>query len=451
VHVTYRALIAEDDRDMANLLGGLVEEAGFRAVLAHDAGTALAELQRGVPDVLLTDLRLPDRDGLTVLRCAHAQDATVQSVVITGYATVSAVTESFRLGARDLITKPFDLEQVRTVLARVRAVLDERTRVARLSARLAQLDSRVITPAIHSAAMRETMALVEQVAPLDVLVLLEGETGTGKAVIARLLHELSRRRNGPFFTVNCGAIAGSVMESELFGYEPGAFTGARGRKRGLLELGDGGTLLLDELNSAEPGIQIRLLQFIQDRALIRVGGQAPIEVDVRLVCACNEPLGELAQAGRFRRDLLFRLNVFPIRLPPLRDRREDIPALAECFLLKYARELDRPARVLSRAATERLEAYAWPGNVRELENVVQRAVVLCRGDVIGVEHLPAELRARPAELPVPDTGWPLAPDSSLAEVERFWIRHMLDRCSGNKTEAARRLGIDVSTLHRRLR
>jgi transcriptional regulator with PAS, ATPase and Fis domain len=300
--------------------------------------------------------------------------------------------------------------------------------------------------------MREAQRLIAQAADTDIPVLLTGETGTGKSRIARLLHALGPRRDGPFFGINCAGVAVSLAESELFGHEKGAFTGATARKKGLLELADGGTLLLDEINSAPPQIQVRLLQFLQDRTLVRVGGQQLLHVDVRLVCAANESLERLVQEGRFRADLYYRLKVFPVDIPPLRERREDVLPLAERFLSIYSGRYARDLKGFEPAALACLRNYAWPGNVRELENIVQRAVVLAeRGGEVGTAHLPAELVQPASAGQVSAALGRLSPDAPLAEVESFWIRHMLARCHDNKREAARRLGINASTLHRKLR
>jgi len=267
-------------------------------------------------------------------------------------------------------------------------------------------------------------------------------------VIARLIHDLSPRAAGPWFSLNCAALPGTLAESELFGHEKGAFTGAERRKRGLLELADGGTLFLDEINSASPAVQARLLQFVQEHRLMRIGGESPLQLDVRLVAASNQPLERLAAEGDFRQDLYFRLKVFPIALPPLRERTEDVLPLAEHFIARYAREFNLPPSPLDPDAARTLTRYPWPGNVRELENVIQRALVLSGGAPITADLLPGE--AAPGQIPGAG-GLALPEGATLAEVERLWIDHTLALCGGNKREAARRLDIDPSTLHRRLR
>lgn len=444
----FELLIAEDDQDMARLLAELAEEAGLHTIVVHTGTDALRRLQAEAPDALFTDLRLPEPNGLELLAAARALDPGMPVVMITGYATVQDAVQGFRSGLFDLVTKPFDTEQVRGVLERVRSLLAHERRIEQLDARLAQLDAEQ-SPVVESRASHRMLELAGQVAPLDLPVLLSGETGTGKGVLARWIHDASPRRAGAFFALNCAAVPDTLIENELFGHEKGAFTGATARKRGLLELADGGTLLLDEINSTRPEVQARLLQFVQERRLLRIGGERPVDVDVRLIVAANEDLAELVDDGRFRRDLYYRLNVFPIALPPLRERREDIAPLAERFLLRYAGELARPARSFSTDALEALQRYNWPGNVRELENIIQRAVVLAPAERVERAHLPGELSGRAPVLAAEH--WPIPPDATLAEAERYWMRHLLERCGGNKTEAARRLGIDPSTLHRRLK
>ncbi len=441
-------LIAEDDEDMATLLAELAGEAGMRPITTHDGPTALGLLRSDPPDVLLTDLRLPAPGGMELLAAAKAVEPAMPVVLITGYATVQDAVQGFRGGLYDLITKPFDTEQVAALLGRIGDLLAHRRRIAQLTARLEQVEAGDASPVMESRKSREALRLAEQVAPLDLPVLITGETGTGKGVLARHIHACSPRADGPYFALNCAAVPESLMENELFGHEKGAYTGAGERKRGLLELADGGTLLLDEINTTTPEVQARLLQFVQERTLMRVGGECPVQVDVRLVVAANEDLAQLVEQGRFRRDLYYRLNVFPVRLAPLRERQPDIAVLAERFLVTSARRFGRPARELAPAALTALQRYAWPGNIRELENIIQRAVVLADGPQVLPDHLPCELAGNPA---AGAPGLPLAADASLAELELYWIRHMIARCDGNKTEAARRLGIDPSTLHRRLR
>jgi DNA-binding NtrC family response regulator len=392
--MTFTLLIAEDDPAQAKLLARLAAEAGFEVTGVADGDRALAELAANPPDALFTDLRMPGADGMALIAAARAADANLPVILATGYATAHNTVEAFRLGVADVLFKPLELEAVRLTLKRLHDGLAQRRRIAQLSAQLAVqaapplMDSR-------APAMKQCLTLAAQVADKDLPVLLEGETGAGKGVVAAHIHRLSARRDGPFLTLNCGALPATLLESELFGYEKGAFSGATARKPGLLELAHGGTLFLDEINSTSLDAQTRLLQFIQDRRLMRLGGVKPIQVDVRLVLASNRPLKDEVVAGRFRQDLYFRVNVFPITVPALRERSEDIPALAEYFLARHGRTLNPTVTGIDPGALARLAAHDWPGNVRELEGVIQRALVLADDEALTPANLPADLRPTP--------------------------------------------------------
>lgn len=444
--MSFTLLIAEDDLAQAKLLAKVANEAGFDAVLVHDGNAALAELRSSPPDALFTDLRLPGADGLELIAAARELDTAMPVILATGFATAHNTVEAFHLGVTDVLLKPLELDALRMTLKRLHDSLAQRRRIDQLAAQVAAqaspplLDSRALS-------MKQCLQLIGQVATTELPVLLEGETGAGKGVLASRIHSLSARATGPFLTLNCGALPPSLLESELFGFEKGAFSGANARKSGLLELAHGGTLFLDEINSTGLDAQTRLLQFIQDRQLMRLGGVKSISVDVRLVLATNRPLKDEVAVGRFRQDLYFRVNVFPIPVPPLRSRREDIPALAEYFLARHGRALNPAIRGIAPDALERLQRYDWPGNVRELEGVIQRGLVLATGEVITLADLPADLRPAPASL----GGMPWPAGTTLEEVESSWIRHVLAHCGGNRTQAARQLGIDPSTLWRKLK
>ncbi len=444
--MNFTLLIAEDDVVQARLLARVATEIGFEVVTAADGETALRELATGSPDALFTDLRLPGIDGLELIAAVRAADPSLPAILATGYATAHNTAEAFRLGVADVLFKPLELDSVRLTLKRLYDNLAQRRRIAQLSA---QINAQTAPPQAESRApaMQQCLQLASQVADKDLPVLLEGETGTGKGVLAAHVHALSARRDGPFLTLNCGALPPTLLESELFGYEKGAFSGATARKPGLLELAHGGTLFLDEINSTSLDAQTRLLQFIQERRLMRLGGVKTIQVDVRLVLASNRPLKDEVATGRFRQDLYFRVNVFPIAVPALRERREDIPLLAEYFLARHGRALNPEVAGMAPEAMARLTAYDWPGNVRELEGVIQRALVLAGGSSIALADLPADLR--PSRV---DGGLvPWLADATLAEVEAYWIRQVLDRCGSNRTQAARQLGIDPATLWRKLK
>jgi DNA-binding NtrC family response regulator len=443
----FHLLIAEDDRDAAALLRELAQEQDFHAEIAADGDVAAERLRAEEWDVLLTDLRLPGQDGLQLVDLARRQDPPVASVLITGFATARDAIQAFRAGVADIVLKPFEPEQVRHVLRRLGDALRQRQRMRQLSAELAR-ERGDAQPLAASPAMIRAMDLAAQVAGTDLPVLLQGETGTGKGMLAAHIHRISPRAEGPFLTLNCGALAPTLLDSELFGHEKGAFTGAASRRVGLLELAHGGTLFLDEINSASAELQVRLLQFIQEGRFLRVGGNRPIEVEVRLVLASNQDLKLLADRGGFRSDLYYRINVFPIPLPALRDRPEDIPELAAFLLAKHGRRLGKNIAGIGPEVIEQLRRYAWPGNVRELENLIQRAIVLCAGELLGLGDFPAEVAGR---LAAPPGGLPWSEDASLAEVERHWIARVLERCQGSRSRAAAILGIDPATLWRKLK
>lgn len=444
--MSFLLFIVEDDVSQAKLLARLALEAGFEPQIFHDGKAAFSALCANPPDALFTDLRLPGADGLAIITAARQIDARMPVILATGYATPHNAVEAFHLGVTDVLFKPLELDTVRLTLKRLFENLAQRRRIDQLAAQVAANPAPSLI-ASRAPAMKHCLQLVNQVAATDLPVLLEGETGSGKGVLAAHVHALSARSTGPFLTLNCGALPATLLESELFGYEKGAFSGAATRKPGLLELANGGTLFLDEINSASLDAQTRLLQFIQEKRLMRLGGTKAIEVDVRLVLAANRRLKDEVAAGRFRQDLYFRIQVFPVNVPALRDRREDIAALVEFFLARHCRTLNPGVRGIAPEALDRLQKYDWPGNVRELEGVIQRALVLASGDILSLTELPADLR--PVSAVAQSAPWPA--DATLEEMESFWIRQVLERCGGNRTQAARRLGIDPSTLWRKLR
>ncbi len=404
--MTPTLLIAEDDADLAKLAARVATEVGFEVVIRHDGEAARLALEADMPDAMLSDLRLPGCDGLELLKTSKALDPQRPVLLMTGYATPMNAIEAFRLGVSDILLKPFDLEAARAALLRLKTAFEQKARLLQLTEQVARSQGAAWLAA-QSAAMQAALALAGQVAasPLPTL-----------------------------------------LESELFGFEKGAFSGANARKPGLLELAAGGTLFLDEINSTSLDAQTRLLQFIQDKQVFRIGSVKPVKVDVRLIFASNQPLKDAVREGRFREDLYYRIAVFPVQVPPLRERREDLAALAEFLIAKHAAEMGRPPLSLAPEALARIQAYAWPGNVRELENTLQRALVLAQGECIGMADLPQELRDSPAG---PSCPW--SESATLAEVESAWIKRVLERCGGNRTQAAKILGIDPTTLWRRLK
>ncbi|MBO1927257.1 sigma-54-dependent Fis family transcriptional regulator [Thiomicrorhabdus sp. 6S2-11] len=445
----FSLLVIEDDADMAQLLCELASSQGFQASYCLSIQEGFHAIKQSPPDVLFTDLRLPDGSGLQMVESVKAINQDTEVVMVTGYASLQDAIEGFKFGLFDLVTKPFETQLVKNLLTRLQELISQRLRMQQMQTRIEQLESKTQIPVARSAAMQQVLQQVEQVAPLDVSVLIYGETGVGKGVMARSIHTLGTNPTGPYFELNCAAVPENLVESELFGYEKGAFTGAATRKIGLLELANGGTLLLDEINSTRLDVQAKLLHFLQNQTLVRVGGNKTIKVNVRLLFATNQPLKSLVEQGLFREDLYYRINVFPIQLPPLRERLEDISALAEYFVSNYARRFNKRIYSISPKVIEALKNYLWPGNIRELENIIQRAVVLAGGDTIEISHLPSELHG--SKIPGLQTSQAKLPeDATLAEVEMLWIKHALDACRGNKSLAAKKLGIDPSTLYRKL-
>ena len=438
-------LVIDDDRQMLEGLGKLLDQEGYRVTLAPDGATGLRLLREAPVDLVLTDLKMPGLDGVAVLREIREAGLEAEVVLLTGHGSIDAAVQAMKAGAFDFLTKPPDTERLLLVLQRAaeRRALAKRARA--LEAAAADRDG--ARPLIaESPAMQRVLALVAQVAPTDATVLITGETGTGKELIARRIHTLSPRREAPFIAVNCAAIPEHLLESELFGYEKGAFTGATRRKPGRFELADGGTLFLDEVAELTPAAQAKLLRVLQEREVERLGGTRPIAVDTRVVAATNQDLAAQVRARKFREDLYYRLNVVTLALPPLRERAEDILPLAAHFLAAHARQLGKRLDGLSADASSLLRTYPWPGNVRELEHAVQRAAILARGPEVSAADLALPSgNGAPGSLAVPPE------NTTLADLERHWILGTLERCGGNQREAAARLGIDRSTLYRKLR
>jgi DNA-binding NtrC family response regulator len=440
--MTARVLVVDDEARMAEVVAAALRRAGHECETCANAEAALAALDERAVDVVVTDWKMPGMDGVELLRRVHARRPGLPVILLTAHGTVPAAVAAMREGAFDYVTKPFDNDELRATVARAL----ELQRLERENRWLRQeVGTRYGPDAIvaESARSRELLDLVRRVAPSRAGVLVQGESGTGKELVARLLHYWSERVGRPFVAVNLKAFAEGVIESELFGHEKGAFTGALAARAGCFERADGGTLFLDEVAEIGPDVQAKLLRVLQEGEVLRVGGSAPRRVDVRVVAATNRVLRDEIAAGRFREDLYFRLNVIPIHLAPLRERRDDIVPLARHFLARYAAEAGRRL-ALSPDAERALAAHPWPGNVRELENAVERAVVLARGDTIEPEDL--LLEERPA---------PPAADGTLQEsldrAAATRIRAALAAAGGNRAEAARALGVDRTTLYRTMK
>ncbi|MBM4033741.1 MAG: sigma-54-dependent Fis family transcriptional regulator [Planctomycetes bacterium] len=434
-------LVVDDDRVGLESLTEAVAEMGYRALGASNGAAALAALDREPVDLVLTDLRMPDMDGLELLTRVRQRDSRVFVLLITAFATVNTAVEAMKRGAFNYIMKPIDLDQLKAHLATAFGAQDLLLENILLRERIQHLSAPPGLIVGHSFAMRKVMDLIGQVADTQTTVLLRGESGTGKELVANEVHRKSRRARGPFVKVNCAALSESLLESELFGHEEGAFTGAIRQRQGRFELAHEGTIFLDEVSELSPATQAKLLRVLQNREFERLGGTKTISVDVRVVAATNADLEERVANATFRRDLFFRLNVVPVYLPPLRARREDIPLFANVFIRRYAERNSKDVIGISPEALRRLQAHTWPGNVRELENCIERMVVTSTKRILDVDDLP------PETFPVAP---PAARVGSLRDMEERAIRETLDSTAGNRTEAARILGISIATLHRRI-
>jgi two-component system, NtrC family, response regulator HydG len=441
-------LVADDDPGLRESLQRTLARAGHQVVLAPDGRTALARLQAGRIDLVLTDLKMPGLSGLELLRAVKSIAPDVDVILITAFGTVEEAVSAMKDGAYDFLTKPFRGEQLLKIVAKA---LERQHLIRQNQALRKQLDDLMARGQLigSSPAFRRMMTLVEQVAGSSATVLVQGESGTGKELVARTIHELSARRARPFVAVNCAALPEALLESELFGYERGAFTGAAGRKEGRFELADGGTLFLDEVGDLSLVTQPKILRVLQEGEFERLGGTRTLKVDVRIVAATNRELPQMVRDKRFREDLYYRLNVITVSVPPLRDRREDVRLLAQHFLRIYAAKNDRRLEGMTEEAARRLEAYAWPGNVRELENVIERGVVLARGSMIDVGDLPDDIAGASSQGVVSQAITALV-GTPLADVERRLLEETLRVAQGNKTLTARLLGIDVRTVSRKL-
>jgi len=439
-------LVADDDPGLRESLERTLTREGYRVILASDGRAALERLQGGAVDLIVTDLKMPGLTGLELLRAAKAIAPDVDVILLTAFGTVEEAVKAMKDGAYDFLTKPFRREQL---LKLIDKALERRELIEKNKVLQQRLDDLLRQGAIigGSPAFRRMMMLVEQVASSSATVLILGESGSGKEGVAKTIHQRSARKTGPFVAVNCASLPETLLESELFGYERGAFTGAAARKEGRFELADGGTLFLDEIGDLSPVTQPKILRVLQEGEFERLGGTRTIRVDVRIVAATNQDLSQMVKDKRFREDLFYRLNVITIHVPPLRERREDIPLLAQHFLRIYAAKNNRRLDGLTDNALKQLEAYAWPGNVRELENVIERGVVLARGNQMDVGDLPPEIAGA---TPLPEGVISVRIGTPLAEIEQRMLDATLAATGGNKTLAAKLLGIDVRTVARKL-
>ena len=443
-----RILIVEDERLQREMLRDVLVKEGYRVFEAQDGVQALSMAQKEDVDLALIDYKMPGQNGLEVFGQLKTMEPDLQAIMITAYGTIETAVNVMKAGAMDYITKPVDLEQILLLIEKAaahRAVIRENTSLR------SQLKGKEVTPKeiiFKSSKMKALIDLAQKISRSDASVLILGETGTGKELLARLIHSLSRRADHPLITVNCSALPESIVESELFGHEKGAFTGAYKKRLGRFELADKSTLFLDELGELSGSVQTKLLRFLQEKEFQRVGGDRTLTSDVRIVSATNRNIRQEIKKGRFREDLFYRINVVTMEIPPLRDRKEDIPGLADFFLKRFAHSNGKGDLKISPEAMGYLVRYAYPGNVRELENIVERAVVICQDSVIG-----------PKDLPFRDNA-PLPPQSlqekgtlkeNLENLELRLVAQALDTCGGHQTRAAQQLGISERMLRYKLK
>jgi two-component system, NtrC family, response regulator PilR len=450
-----RILVVDDERSMRELLAIVLRREGYDVLLAENGTSAIATLEREPVDILISDIKMPDLSGVDVLRAAKRVDQDILGIMITAFASTETAVEAMRLGACDYLSKPFDVDLLRM---KVREKIESRQlrqenvllkRTLGLSHQFANIVGR-------SEVMLGVFKMIETVARTNSTILLTGESGTGKGLVAQAIHYHSLRRDRPVVAVNCGALPEALLESELFGHMRGAFTGADSNKKGLIEVADRGTVFLDEIGEMNAVMQVKLLRVLQERKFRRVGGLEEMQADIRVIAATNQDLAKLVAEGRFREDLFYRINVIGIHLPPLRERREDIPLVAEHFLAKYSEQMGKSINAISRDALELMQKYDWPGNIRELENTIERAVALESTPTVLPDSLPPQVRAdsgrtsirvasqQPMESSLPSSGFDL--EAHVQEIERGYLAEALKRAGGVQVKAAELLGMSFRSF-----
>jgi DNA-binding NtrC family response regulator len=440
-----RILVVDDEVNARTALAELLRDEGYEVETAADAFKALGKLEAFSPDVVLSDLKMPGMDGIELVKKIQVMEDAPAVVVMTAFGAVQSAVDAMRAGAAEYLTKPLNFDELLVVLTRVLDHQRLRSEARRMRQRLTE---RVARQNIVGASppMQRVFEIIEQVAPSKATVLLTGESGTGKELVAAAIHERSSRAQGPFVKLHCAALAESLLESELFGHERGAFTGAVARRDGRFLMADGGTLFLDEIGEISPSLQVKLLRFLQEHEFERVGGDQTIRVDVRIIAATNRDLREEVARGRFREDLYYRLNVVNVELPPLRERKADVPSLARFFLDRFAKENGKILDGFAPDTVELLLAHEWPGNVRELENAIERAVVMATGPIVEPRQLPPAVRPAVKS----SSSLPPVPGSTLADLEKYAILETLSSVGGSTSKAADILGISVRTIQYRL-
>jgi two-component system response regulator PilR (NtrC family) len=444
-----RILVVDDERSMRELLAIVLRREGYEVLLAENGRTAIGLLEREPVDILISDIKMPDMSGVEVLRAAKRMDPDILGIMITAFASTDTAVEAMRLGACDYLSKPFDIDLLKM---KVREKIENRQlrqenvllkRTLGLSHQFSNIIGR-------SDVMLDVFKMIQTVARTNSTIMLTGESGTGKGLVAQAIHFHSLRRDKPMVSLNCGAMPENLLESELFGHMRGAFTGADSNKKGLLEVAEKGTVFLDEIGEMSAVMQVKLLRVLQERRFRRVGGLEEVTADIRVIAATNQDLSKAVAEGRFREDLFYRINVIPIALPPLRERREDIPLLADHFLAKYGEQMEKEITGVSREAMDLLLHHDWPGNIRELENAIERAVALEATPAILPDSLPATIRGdspRPASAPaeaLPESGFDL--EAHVQEIERGYIAEALKKAGGVQVKAADLLGMSFRSF-----
>jgi two-component system response regulator HydG len=443
-------LVVDDESGILDTLRILLRNEGFEVTTAQGGKAGLEQIRSGSHDIILSDVRMPQVSGLEILQAAREQDPMTPVILMTAQASLQSAIAAVNTGAFYYIQKPFSNDDLVTILRRAcefRAIRVENKQLKQEIRRRERAGATVTRPIGKAKRFLEVLRLAEHVAPTDSTVLIGGESGTGKEVIARYIHNLSTRADGPFMSINCGALPENLLESELFGHVKGSFTGAVRDKQGLFAAARGGSFFLDEVGEMPPSLQVKLLRVLQEREVIPVGATEAIPVDVRILAATNRDLEEEVRRGNFRSDLFYRLNVIAVNLPPLRERRDDLIPLIEQFLENMSQESGGELKALSSEALDAVTVYEWPGNVRELENALEHAVVLCKGSLIDASALPERITKRKKEPLVAERSYK---NPTLEVIERAYIMYVLQAEGGNKTRAAEVLGFDPSTLYRKL-
>lgn len=446
-----KVLIVEDEENERSGLAELVSSWGFRVETARDGAEGLEKAAQWVPSIVVTDLKMPRMGGIELLGKLAQESQTMAVVLVTAQGTIDSAVQAMRMGAYDYITKPIDTNRLRTILSNASSLLGTR---AELEATRRKLRDTGSLGRLNGASrkMQEIFRLIEMVAPSTASVLITGASGTGKELVARTIHDLSPRKDRPFVAINCAAIPETLIESEIFGHEKGAFTGALERRTGCFELAEGGTILLDEIGEMPVGTQAKLLRVLEDHKLRRLGSKVETSIDVRVLAATNKVPDEAVARGELRSDLYYRLNVFNIHMPPLREHKEDIPDLVQLLLGEMSAKQGRKVAAVSEAVINLFNNYSWPGNVRELRNTIERAVIVCDGGMIETKHLPPGFGQAPLRTAANDPdAVRLGVGTTVEEAEKMLILKTLEATSNNKTRAAEILGISLKTLHNKLK